>query len=64
MGSMGSFIQPAGLFVAATHRDKQREKEVVQAMVQHGVDGVILAPQFSPEQTAAAVLRPANGNCE
>ncbi|MCI0521500.1 MAG: LacI family transcriptional regulator [Chloroflexi bacterium] len=40
------------LFIAATHRDKQREKEVVQAMVQRGVDGVILlAPQFSPEQS-------------
>ena len=47
-------LHPAGysLFVAATHRDKQREKEVVQAMVQRGVDGVILcAPQFSPEQS-------------
>ncbi|MBL8058016.1 MAG: LacI family DNA-binding transcriptional regulator [Anaerolineales bacterium] len=49
-----SILHPAGysLFVAATHRDKQREKEVVQAMVQRGVDGVILcAPQFSPEQS-------------
>ncbi len=48
-----AILHPAGysLFVAATHRDKQREKEVVQAMVQRGVDGVILcAPQFSPEQ--------------
>jgi DNA-binding LacI/PurR family transcriptional regulator len=47
-------LHPAGysLFVAATHREKQREKEVVQAMVQRGVDGVILlAPQFSPEQS-------------
>ncbi len=40
------------LFMAATHRDKQREKEVVQAMVQRGVDGVILcAPQFSSDQS-------------
>lgn len=48
-------LHPAGysLFIAATHRDKQREKEVVQAMVQRGVDGVILcAPQFSPEQSS------------
>jgi DNA-binding LacI/PurR family transcriptional regulator len=47
-------LHPAGysLFVAATHRDRQREKEVVQAMVQRGVDGVILcAPQFSPDQS-------------
>jgi DNA-binding LacI/PurR family transcriptional regulator len=47
-------LHPAGysLFVAATHREKQREKEVVQAMVQRGVDGVIVcAPQFSPEQS-------------
>lgn len=47
-------LHPAGysLFIAATHRDKQREKEVAQAMVQRGVDGVILcAPQFSPEQS-------------
>lgn len=46
-------LHPAGysLFIAATHRDKQRESEVVMAMVQRGVDGVILlAPQFSPEQ--------------
>lgn len=46
-------LHPAGysLFIAATHRDVQREKEVVQAMVQRGVDGVILlAPQFSPKQ--------------
>lgn len=47
-------LHPAGysLFMAATHRDKQREKEVVQAMVQRGVDGVILcAPQFSSDQS-------------
>lgn len=49
-------LHPAGysLFVAATHRDPQREKQVVTAMVQRGVDGVILcAPQFSPEQSHA-----------
>ena len=47
-------LHPAGysLFVTVTHRDRQREKEVVQALVQRGVDGVILcAPQFSPEQS-------------
>ena len=46
-------LHPAGysLFVAATHRDERREKEIVQSMVQRGVDGVILcAPQFSPAQ--------------
>lgn len=46
-------LRPAGysLFVAATQRDEQREKQVVQTMVQRGVEGVILcAPQFNPEQ--------------
>ncbi|MBL8096492.1 MAG: LacI family DNA-binding transcriptional regulator [Anaerolineales bacterium] len=46
-------LHPTGysLFIAATHRDEQREKEVVQTMVQRGVEGVILcAPQFSQEQ--------------
>lgn len=46
-------LHPAGysLFIAATHRDKQREREVVIAMLQRGVDGVILlAPQFSADQ--------------
>lgn len=39
------------LFVAATQRDEQREKQIVQTMVQRGVEGVILcAPQFSPAQ--------------
>ncbi len=47
-------LHPAGysLFVAATHRDAQREKEIVQTMVQRGVEGVILcAPQFSAAQS-------------
>lgn len=40
------------LFIMTTHRDKEREKEVVQALVQRGVDGVILcAPQFSEKQS-------------
>jgi DNA-binding LacI/PurR family transcriptional regulator len=40
------------LFIAATHRDKTRENEVVQAMIQRGVDGVIIcAPQFRPKQS-------------
>lgn len=42
------------LFIASTNGDKLREKEVVQAMVQHGVDGVIVcSPLFSPEQNLA-----------
>lgn len=47
-------LHPAGysLFIAATHRDPQREKEIVQTMVQRGVEGVILcAPQFSAVQS-------------
>jgi DNA-binding LacI/PurR family transcriptional regulator len=54
MYGVDDVLHPAGysFFVAATHRDKQREKEVVQLMVQRGVDGVILlAPQFSSEQS-------------
>lgn len=54
LDGVDSVLHPAGysLFIAATHRDKQREKEVVQSMVQRGVDGVILlAPQFSQEQS-------------
>ena len=39
------------LFIAATHNEKQREKEVVQAMIERGVDGVLLlSPNFREEQ--------------
>jgi DNA-binding LacI/PurR family transcriptional regulator len=42
------------LLVAATHREELREKEVVQTMVQHGVEGVIIcAPQFAKIQSEA-----------
>jgi len=54
MHGVDGVLHPAGysFFVAATHRDKQREKEIVQVMRQRGVDGVILlAPQFSIEQS-------------
>lgn len=54
LNGVDDVLHPAGysLFIAATHRERQREKEVVQAMVQRGVDGVILlAPQFSQEQS-------------
>ncbi len=54
MHGVDDILHPAGysFFVAATHRDKQREKEIVQVMRQRGVDGVILlAPQFSIEQS-------------
>jgi DNA-binding LacI/PurR family transcriptional regulator len=47
-------LHPAGyvFFVVATHRDRQREKEVVQVLIQRGVDGVILlSPQFSADQS-------------
>ncbi len=46
-------LHPAGysLFVSATLRDKRREREVVEELVQRGVDGVILlAPQFNANQ--------------
>lgn len=39
------------LFIASTHNEKQREKEVLQAMVERGVDGVLLmSPRFREEQ--------------
>jgi len=53
LDGVDSVLHPAGysLFIASTHMERQREKDVVQAMVQRGVDGVILlAPQFSDEQ--------------
>ena len=53
LDGVDSVLHPEGysLFIASTHGERQREKEVVQSMVQRGVDGVILlAPQFSEEQ--------------
>ncbi len=46
-------LHPAGysLFVVASHRDKLREKEIVRAMVERRVDGVLLcSPNFSVDQ--------------
>lgn len=54
LDGVDSVLHPAGysLFIASTHMEKQREKEVVNAMVQRGVDGVILlAPQFGEDQS-------------
>jgi DNA-binding LacI/PurR family transcriptional regulator len=54
LNGVDEFLNTSGysLFIAATHRDKQRERDVVQAMMQRGVEGVILlAPQFSAEQS-------------
>ncbi len=53
LDGVDSLLHPEGysLFIASTHNEKQREKEVVQAMVQRGVDGVILfSPQFREGQ--------------
>ncbi|MFU8826389.1 MAG: LacI family DNA-binding transcriptional regulator [Brevefilum sp.] len=53
LDGVDSILHPEGysLFIAATHNDKQREKEAVHAMVQRGVDGVLLlSPQFREEQ--------------
>jgi len=47
-------LHPAGysLFVVASHHDHQREKEIVQTMVERRVDGVILgSPTFSSEHS-------------
>jgi DNA-binding LacI/PurR family transcriptional regulator len=48
-----SVAQESGysLFVAASHHDPQREQRIVQAMVEHRVDGVIIcSTPFSAEQ--------------
>ena len=53
LDGVDSLLHPEGysLFIASTHNEKQREKGVVQAMVQRGVDGVILfSPQFREGQ--------------
>jgi len=53
LDGVDSVLHPEGysLFIAFTHNQKQREKEVVQAMVQRGVDGVLLmSPDFREEQ--------------
>jgi LacI family transcriptional regulator len=53
LDGVDSLLHPEGysLFIASTHNEKQREKEVVKAMVQRGVDGVILfSPQFREGQ--------------
>jgi DNA-binding LacI/PurR family transcriptional regulator len=40
------------LFIAAGHRDPEREREILQTMVQHRVDGVIIcSTTFSEEQS-------------
>jgi DNA-binding LacI/PurR family transcriptional regulator len=40
------------LFIAAAHRDARREREIVQTMVEHRVDGVIIcSTSFSEEQS-------------
>ncbi len=47
-------VQRSGysLFIAAGHRDPEREREIAQAMVQHRVDGVIIcSTTFSEEQS-------------
>jgi DNA-binding LacI/PurR family transcriptional regulator len=47
-------VQPEGysLFVAASHHDVEREQSVVDAMIEHRVDGVILcAPPFRVEHS-------------
>lgn len=53
LDGVDSVLHPGeySLFIASTHNEKQREKKVVRAMVQRGVDGVILmSPNFREEQ--------------
>jgi DNA-binding LacI/PurR family transcriptional regulator len=50
-----SGVQGSGysLFIAAAHRESKREHEIVQAMVEHRVDGVIIcSTTFSGEKSA------------
>lgn len=49
---MEEVIQSSGysLFIAAAHRDPRREREIVEAMVEHRADGVIIcSTSFSEE---------------
>ena len=49
-----SGVQGSGysLFIAAAHRDPERKHEIVQAMVEHRVDGVIIcSTSFSEKQS-------------
>jgi DNA-binding LacI/PurR family transcriptional regulator len=51
---MEEIIQSSGysLFIAAAHRDPGREREIVQAMVEHRADGVIIcSTSFSEERS-------------
>jgi DNA-binding LacI/PurR family transcriptional regulator len=51
---MEEVIQSSGysLFIAAAHRDPGREREIVQAMVEHRADGVIIcSTSFSAQQS-------------
>ena len=53
LDGVDSVLHPEGysLFIASTHNEKQREREVVQTMMQRGVDGIILlSPDFREEQ--------------
>ena len=52
MQGIDAVLHPAGysLIISASRRDKQREKEIVRAMGERRVDGVIMcSPPFDPE---------------
>lgn len=54
-----SGVQGSGysLFIAAARREPQREHEIVQAMVEHRVDGVIICSTSFSEEQSGQLLR-------
>jgi DNA-binding LacI/PurR family transcriptional regulator len=52
-------IQSSGysLFIAAAHRDPAREREIVQTMVEHRTDGVIICSTSFSEERSRQFLR-------
>lgn len=56
---MEEVIQSSGysLFIAAAHRDPGREREIVEAMVEHRADGVIICSTSFSEERSRQFLR-------
>jgi DNA-binding LacI/PurR family transcriptional regulator len=54
-----SGVQGSGysLFIAAAHRDPERKHEIVQAMVEHRVDGVIICSTSFSEKQSGQLLQ-------
>jgi DNA-binding LacI/PurR family transcriptional regulator len=52
-------VQGSGysIFIAAAHRDPEQKQEIVQAMVEHRVDGVIICSTSFSEKQSGQLLR-------